>query len=144
MFLFIYFLCNFHFTPSLDLEVKFLKDVSFQQRRLVHTESEQAEYAKRIQAASNEVIDNLLLDPSNEMITAELKAVVKGFKKPEDFVAYLKAVAFRAGILKKGGHDVGNMFKKPVIRVAVTGAAGNIGYSLLPRIARHAYIYIYI
>jgi len=115
--------------------VKFLKDFSCQRRRLVHTESEQAEFSKRIQAASNEVIDNLLLDPSNESVTAELKAVVKEFRKPEDFVAYLKAVAFRAGILKKNGYDVGHMFKKPVIRVAVTGAAGNIGYSLIPRIA---------
>eukprot|EP01080_Neovahlkampfia_damariscottae_P004836 gene4836-8421_t len=78
----------------------------------------------------------LLGDFENEVVTDRLRLVAESLKTKDDFVDFLKkASAYSAELKYNGSNKVGTMFKKEPIRVAVTGAAGNIGYSLIPRIA---------
>jgi len=60
---------------------------------------------------------------------------MKSFKDKTQFIEFLKDVAKRSGQIKYKGYEIGNTFKKTPIKVAITGAAGNIGYSIIPRIA---------
>jgi hypothetical protein len=51
-----------------------------------------------------------------------------------EFVSLMRNVVSVSGALKYYGYDTGVLKKEP-IRVAITGAAGAIGYALIPRIA---------
>jgi len=55
---------------------------------------------------------------------------------PSHLVELTKEITRLAPILEVEGFEVGYNFKKKPVRIAVTGAAGNISYALLFRIAR--------
>jgi len=71
----------------------------------------------------------------NEGITPELRELVNKVNSVKDLARVSKLAVKISSELSVQGYPTGYMFKKPLVRVAVTGAAGNIGYSLLPRIA---------
>ena len=101
------------------------------------SQEEEEEYHLKIREKETELFHYLLDDVENEVVTDRLKLVAASLKTKEDFVAFLKkASAYSSELKYNGSKKVGSMFKKQPIRVAVTGAAGNIGYSLIPRIAR--------
>ncbi|KAL9648458.1 hypothetical protein ABK040_014078 [Willaertia magna] len=89
------------------------------------------------QNALEEAITNVLTKTQNEyQVTKDLAFLSSTVKNEEDF-SYLLRLATRVGarLDYQGYTEVGNMYKKPVVKVAVTGAAGQIAYSLIPRIA---------
>jgi hypothetical protein len=82
------------------------------------------------------LLKRILINPKNEEVSEDLMTLHNMTKNnPSKMVEISKRVAKLAPILEFEGHQVGYNFKKKPVRVAVTGAAGNISYSLLFRIA---------
>lgn len=85
------------------------------------------------------MIRQVLLSESYEKGTEGYEKVrsLLGMVSNEEDAAYIVQQASRvAGVLRFEGYKgVGHVIKKPPVRVAVTGAGGQIGYSLIPRIA---------
>lgn len=87
--------------------------------------------AKALQKA----VDKVLTNSGNEdAVTTELRFLSETVHTKEDFAHLLRLAAKTSGQMQYWGHLPGR-FKKDPVRVAVTGAAGQIGYSLLFRIA---------
>ncbi|KAG2386524.1 hypothetical protein C9374_002268 [Naegleria lovaniensis] len=107
---------------------------------LLNTATQKRFYADDVdgrQSALEESIASILTKQANEYeVTKELAFLSSTIKNEEDF-SYLMRLASKVGskLAYSGVQDVGYMAKKPVVRVAVTGAAGQIAYSLIPRIA---------
>uniref|UniRef100_A0A7S1KTG0 malate dehydrogenase n=1 Tax=Percolomonas cosmopolitus TaxID=63605 RepID=A0A7S1KTG0_9EUKA len=66
----------------------------------------------------------------------KLRFLFATIQNDQDAIYAIQQASRVAGILRFEGHrDVGYNRQKPVVRVAVTGSGGAIGYSLIPRIA---------
>jgi FlaA1/EpsC-like NDP-sugar epimerase len=78
-----------------------------------------------------ELFKNLLVDVQKNELSDRLKSIASSLKTEED----LKHLLDKVAMYSKQSEQKSTKLKKPV-RVAVTGAAGNIGYALIPRIAR--------
>jgi hypothetical protein len=86
-----------------------------------------------------EILKRLLTHPDNEVVTQDLKTISDSVKSPYQLLELTQEVTRISSKLSLEGHEVGYNFKKTPVRVAVTGAAGNISYSLLFRIARYKF-----
>jgi hypothetical protein len=78
-----------------------------------------------------QLFKNLLTDVKNHELSDRVKSIASSLKTEEDLKNLLDKVAMYSSQKERKTTQL----KKP-IRVAVTGAAGNIGYALIPRIAR--------
>lgn len=87
-----------------------------------------------------QVIQRILTEEENEYpevhVSETVKSLMRYVKDPEKFERVIhEANVVGANLDINGYPDVGYMRKKKPVRVAVTGAGGAIGYSLIPRIA---------
>lgn len=102
-----------------------------------YPEAEKAQtwFVDEEEEAIKKLLRKIYSDNANEVVTPELKALVNKVNSAKDLARVSKLAVKISSDLNVFGNPVGHMFKKPLVRVAITGAAGNIGYSLLPRIA---------
>lgn len=114
------------FAPSLSM---------FTKRNVVSAEEEMAAENKKSKFV-RELIAKVLSDPRNEtQITPELRTLSAFVTNKKEYIdAMFDATRIAAQLKFAGVPDVGYLNKNKPVRVAVTGAAGQIGYSLIPRI----------
>lgn len=101
------------------------------------------DYPDDAQTKKDEVIQNMirsiLISTNHEKgsnAAEKLRFLFATIQSEKDAIYTIQQAARVAGILRFEGYkDVGYQLQKPVVRVAVTGAGGAIGYSLIPRIA---------
>eukprot|EP00761_Pharyngomonas_kirbyi_P011904 gb/GECH01011930.1/.p1 GENE.gb/GECH01011930.1/~~gb/GECH01011930.1/.p1 ORF type:complete len:416 (+),score=99.44 gb/GECH01011930.1/:1-1248(+) len=101
---------------------------SLSQRRFASSESTRSELENDI--------TQVLSAPESKAGKDSLKSIRKALELNPDILPDALHSALVSGpSLELQGYDVKNAAKKKPVRVAVTGAAGQIGYSLIPRIA---------
>ncbi|KAL0483871.1 malate dehydrogenase [Acrasis kona] len=83
-----------------------------------------------------QAVAKVISDPQTEYSnTQELNYLSSSVNTNEDFASLVRLAARQSGQVRFDGAQVGYASRKKPVRVAVTGAAGQISYSLLFRIA---------
>lgn len=101
----------------------------------VSPEQEEAQRVINAQLRLEDHIGDVLRAPTSTESRAKLEMLYDQVKADPKNLATLLRLAAKAGpVLKLDNIDFSGSFKKEPVRVAVTGAAGQIGYALLTRI----------
>eukprot|EP01027_Heterolobosea_sp_BB2_P023760 GEZU01035750.1.p1 GENE.GEZU01035750.1~~GEZU01035750.1.p1 ORF type:complete len:448 (+),score=188.69 GEZU01035750.1:56-1345(+) len=98
-------------------------------------QQKKAEEEKKKENVQN-LIATILTKPDSPQNQQALQHIYDVIKATPEALPMILRLATKAGPgLLLQGYDVANSFKKDPVHVAITGAAGQIGYSLIPRIA---------